>query len=106
MAGVGWGEQQPGQRSRVEKLLVLDPSLTDGSCCWHLLSPEEMHNAIVQAAGESREKRGEEAGGVSPRGNTVVREWECVGPKNYLSNKPTHKNKREQESCQLIKNGS
>lgn len=58
MAGVGWGEQQPGQRSRVEKLLVLDPSLTDGSCCWHLLSPEEMRNAIVQAAGESREKRG------------------------------------------------
>lgn len=84
MAGVGWGEQQPGQRSRVEKLLVLDPSLTDGSCCWHLLSPEEMHNAIVQAAGESREKRGEEAGGVSPGETQLSENGSVLGPRIIL----------------------
>ena len=29
--------------------------------------------------------------------------WGCLGPRNYLWKKPTHKNKWEQESCQLIK---
>lgn len=48
---------------------------------------------------ESQEKRWEEPGGISCQGTGGG----CVGPKNYLSNKPTDKNKWEQESCQLIK---
>lgn len=52
------GEQPPGLSSPVEMLLVLGAPLTDGSCCWPLLSPEEMRDAIVQAARESEEMRG------------------------------------------------
>lgn len=79
------------------KLLVLGAPLADGSRCWSLLSPEEMGNALVQAAGESGEEM-REPGGVS-----CQRMGNCVGPKNCLSNKPTHNNKWEWESCQLIK---
>lgn len=56
-----------------------------------------MRDAIVQAAGESGEEM-REPGGVS-----CQRMGDCTGPENYLSNKPTHNNKWEQESCQLIK---
>lgn len=56
MAGVSWGQQPPGQRPRVKELELLDPPLAGASCCRPLLSPGEMRNAIVQAAGAPAEE--------------------------------------------------
>lgn len=68
-------------------LLLLAPPKPWGNC-----------NAIVQAAGElGEESRGAWWSKLTGNGGG------CVGPKNYLRNKPAHKNKWKQEICQLIK---
>lgn len=93
------GRNELGQAALICGKATGAPSL----CHWWLLllacpKPWGDCNAIVQAAGElGEERRGAWWSKLTGNGGG------CVGPKNYLSNKPTHKNKWEQETCQLIK---